>query len=536
MPEGKITLKYWGYVTMDRMDMTLTLESAVALLNQHHLLREVIDGNVWTTDSAELPQRTFSDISYDTRKVSAETLLFCKGRFSPEYLQSANELGLSCYVAQEDFSEYTDATGIIVRNATQAMSLLSAAFYDFPQHDLTVIGITGTKGKTTTAYFTQAILNAYSGGKTALFSSVDNCLDGVHYEESDLTTPESMDLFRMMHQARSNGMTYLVMEVSSQAYKVDRVYGLHFDIGAFLNITPDHISSIEHPTFEDYLFCKRQIISNSSRMIIGADSQHLSLLREDAEREHVPVSTFALRESTNDMQDADIVSVSNEHTRPAFGLYENGKDIGSFTLSIEGDFNEANAAAATALALSAGVPVDDPSLHAMESIRISGRMERFTSEDGVIAYVDYAHNYASIKALVDFVYQRYGSRHPRITLVTGSAGNKAIDRREGIVKAAQDRIARFIFTTEDTDTEPNSEICAQLMGYVTNPAVEAGVILDRTQAIEEAYRDAKAHADRLNVLLVTGKGEERWIKDLNRHVPFEGDSNIVARLFRKVAK
>ncbi|MDN6522988.1 MAG: UDP-N-acetylmuramoyl-L-alanyl-D-glutamate--2,6-diaminopimelate ligase, partial [Bifidobacterium crudilactis] len=147
-----------------------------------------------------------------------------------------------------------------------------------------------------------------------------------------------------------------------------------------------------------------------------------------------------------------------------------------------------------------------------------------------------AHNYASIKALVDFVYQRYGSRHPRITLVTGSAGNKAIDRREGIVKAAQDRIARFIFTTEDTDTEPNSEICAQLMGYVTNPAVEAGVILDRTQAIEEAYRDAQAHADRLNVLLVTGKGEERWIKDLNRHVPFEGDSNIVARLFRKVAK
>ncbi|MDN6425427.1 MAG: UDP-N-acetylmuramoyl-L-alanyl-D-glutamate--2,6-diaminopimelate ligase, partial [Bifidobacterium crudilactis] len=364
----------------------------------------------------------------------------------------------------------------------------------------------------------------------------DNCLDGVHYEESDLTTPESMDLFRMMHQARSNGMTYLVMEVSSQAYKVDRVYGLHFDIGAFLNITPDHISSIEHPTFEDYLFCKRQIISNSSRMIIGADSQHLSLLREDAEREHVPVSTFALRDSTNDMQDADVVSVSNEHTRPAFGLYENGKDIGSFTLSIEGDFNEANAAAATALALSAGVPVDDPSLHAMESIRISGRMERFTSEDGVIAYVDYAHNYASIKALVDFVYQRYGSRHPRITLVTGSAGNKAIDRREGIVKAAQDRIARFIFTTEDTDTEPNSEICAQLMGYVTNPAVEAGVILDRTQAIEEAYRDAQAHADRLNVLLVTGKGEERWIKDLNRHVPFEGDSNIVARLFRKVAK
>jgi UDP-N-acetylmuramoyl-L-alanyl-D-glutamate--2,6-diaminopimelate ligase len=520
---------------MDRMDMTLTLESAVALLNQHHMLREVIDGEVWTSDPAKLPHRDFTDISYDTRTVCAKTLLFCKGRFSPTYLKSANELGLSCYVSQEDFSEYTDAIGIIVKNVSQAMSLLSAAFFDFPQRDLTVIGITGTKGKTTTAYFTQAILNAYSDGKTALLSSVDNCLDGRHYEESDLTTPESMDLFRMMHQAKANGMRYLVMEVSSQAYKVDRVYGLHFDVGAFLNITPDHISSIEHPTFEDYLYCKRQIIANSSRMVIGADSQHRSLLEEDAQREQIPLYTFALRPESSGSKDADVVAVSSEHTRPAFDLYDCGEAIGTYTLAIEGDFNEANAAAAVAIVRSIDVPDDDPSLHAMDHIRISGRMERFTSVDGTIAYVDYAHNYASIKALVDFVYQRYGERNPRITLVTGSAGNKALDRREGIVKAAQDRIARFIFTTEDTDTEANEDICAQLMSHVTNPSVEAGVILDRTQAITEAYRDARRHLDRLNVLLITGKGEERWIKDMNKHVAYEGDNNIIARLFKEAS-
>jgi UDP-N-acetylmuramoyl-L-alanyl-D-glutamate--2,6-diaminopimelate ligase len=518
------------------MDMTLTLESAVTLLNQHHMLREVISGEVWTTDSAKLPQRSFTNISYDTREVTPDTLLFCKGRFSPKYLESTNNLGLSCYVAQEDFSQYTSATGIIVKNATQAMSLLSAAYFDFPQEQLTVIGITGTKGKTTTAYFTQAILNAHSHGKTALLSSVDNCLDGVHYAESDLTTPESMDLFRMMHQAVANGMRYLVMEVSSQAYKVDRVYGLHFDIGAFLNISPDHISSIEHPTFEDYLYCKRQIIANSSRMVIGADSQHFSLLKDDAANDGIPVSTFALRSSNADRQAADVVAISSEDIRPAFDLVANGESVGTFTLSIEGDFNEANAAAAVAIVRSIGVPIEESSLQAMEKIRISGRMERFISNDGTIAYVDYAHNYASIKALVDFVYQRYGQHHPRITLVTGSAGNKAIDRREGIVKAAQDRIARFIFTTEDTDTETNEEICAQLMSYVTNPSVEAGVILDRTSAIEEAYRDAQAHSDRLNILLITGKGEERWIKEMNHHVPFEGDNNIVARMFKEESK
>ena len=98
-----------------------------------------------------------------------------------------------------------------------------------------------------------------------MFSSVDNCLDGHTYVESDLTTPESMDAFRMMREAADNGMKYLVMEVSSQAYKVDRVYGLTFDVAAFLNISPDHISPIEHPTFEDYLYCKRQIIVTRSR-------------------------------------------------------------------------------------------------------------------------------------------------------------------------------------------------------------------------------------------------------------------------------
>jgi UDP-N-acetylmuramoylalanine-D-glutamate ligase len=91
---------------------------------------------------------------------------------------------------------------------------------------------------------------------------VDNCLDGHTYVESDLTTPESMDAFRMMREAVDNGMEYLVMEVSSQAYKVDRVFGLTFDVAAFLNISPDHISPIEHPTFEDYLHCKRQIVKN----------------------------------------------------------------------------------------------------------------------------------------------------------------------------------------------------------------------------------------------------------------------------------
>ena len=234
--------------------MALTLASAARLLSEYGLLREIIQGDDWTLDAQAVNgfDKPFGSITYDTRQVVSNTLLCCKGRFKAEYLDGIDDRGLAAYVAENDFSAATKTPGLIVNDARKAMSLLSAAFYGYPQDQLKVVGITGTKGKTTTAYLTQAMLNGCSGGKCALFSSVDNCLDGHTYAESDLTTPESMDAFRMMREAADNGMEYLVMEVSSQAYKVDRVFGLTFDVAAFLNISPDHISPIEHPTFEDY--------------------------------------------------------------------------------------------------------------------------------------------------------------------------------------------------------------------------------------------------------------------------------------------
>ena len=219
--------------------MALTLASAARLLSEYGLLREIIQGDDWTLDAQAVNgfDKPFGSITYDTRQVVSNTLLCCKGRFKAEYLDGIDDRGLAAYVAENDFSAATKAPGLIVNDARKAMSLLSAAFYGYPQDQLKVVGITGTKGKTTTAYLTQAMLNGCSGGKCALFSSVDNCLDGHTYAESDLTTPESMDAFRMMREAADNGMEYLVMEVSSQAYKVDRVFGLTFDVAAFLNIS-----------------------------------------------------------------------------------------------------------------------------------------------------------------------------------------------------------------------------------------------------------------------------------------------------------
>lgn len=521
--------------------MGLTLASAARLLGRHHLLREIIEGETWTKrperiSGAETP---FSDITYDTRAIAPGTLLFCKGRFRPEYLDGADGKGLAAYVAETDFSERTKAPGLIVHDVRRAMALLAAEFHGRPQDKLTLVGITGTKGKTTTAYFTQAILNAHSGGCCALLSSVDNCVDGRTWVESELTTPESLDLFRLMHQAVDNGMKYLVMEVSSQAYKVERVAGLTFDVGAFLNVSPDHISTIEHPTFEDYLDCKRRIVANSRALVLGADCAHGDLIREDAEDAGVPVVTFAgpNADAKADAAEAGVAEAA-EFTATAlderasrYHFAERGHALADVELELEGGFNAANAAAAMAIARTAGVPADSTAFAAVGQVRISGRMERFQAGD-ITAYVDYAHNYASTRTLMEFVQRKYAGLAPRIIVVTGSVGDKAVDRREGIIRGVENGADRIILTQEDTVAESMLDICQEMRGYLTNPRVACDIELDRAKAIEMAVDDAHEHAsaDHPAVILVIGKGEERWIKIDGKHAPYEGDDHIVRRL------
>ena len=361
---------------------------------------------------------------------------------------------------------------------------------------------------------------------------MDNCLDGHTYEESDLTTPESLDAFRMMRQAADNGMRYLVMEVSSQAYKVHRVHGLTFDIGAFLNISPDHISPIEHPTFEDYLHCKRQLITNSKTLVVNADCDRVQLLRQDAAHAGIPVADFSVHGPDDGRKTAHAITATADGSDPDdFRVAIRNHDAGTFRLRLPGDCNIANAAAAMAIATAAGVSADSPALRAVETVTVPGRME-VLADPGTRtwAIVDYAHNFASVAALLDFVDSRYGADRPFITLVTGAAGNKAIDRRREIVEAAQHRIGRFVFTAEDTDTEPYEDICNDMMRHVTDPDMDARIVVDRVTALTEAIRDARGNPERRDMVLVIGKGHERWIKDRNRHMPYEGDDKVVARL------
>ena len=212
-------------------------------------------------------------LAYNSNDVEPETLLFIKGRFKAEYLTDAIQKGVKALVAPETFVRDTTLPTWVVDDVAAAMSILSMAFYGYPQNDLALIGITGTKGKTSATYMAYEMLRVATNDKVALSSTLQviTGADPKFHYRAHLTTPESLDLFRWMREAVDNSMTHMVMEVSSQAYKMERVYGLRYNVGIFLNISPDHVGENEHPTFEDYLEHKMMLFDHSEQIILNAD-------------------------------------------------------------------------------------------------------------------------------------------------------------------------------------------------------------------------------------------------------------------------
>ena len=203
----------------------------------------------------------------------------------------------------------------------------------------------------------------------------------------------------------------------------------------------------------------------------------------------------------------------------------------SLQLTMPGLFNISNATAAVALAYSLGIRMTDSAMLAVCKTTVPGRMMCYRNNTThTTAYVDYAHNFASVDALLTFVEQQYSDTHPYITLVTGAAGNKALGRREEVMQAAHGRVQSYIFTAEDTDSEPFEQIAKQMQSYLTDTDAANTIILDREQAVRTAITTAKQHPEREDVVLIIGKGDERWIKVNNAHTPYKGDDVVAQQL------
>ncbi|CAI2664315.1 UDP-N-acetylmuramoyl-L-alanyl-D-glutamate--L-lysine ligase [Apilactobacillus kunkeei] len=509
--------------------MALGIDEIKTILTEHGLIQEIVSGE----------DVSFDEVTYDSRNVKPNTLFFCKGNFKPEYLAMAKKMGATGYVAEQKYYEGNGLTQIIVNNVQKAMSLVGAAFYCYPQNDLFVIAYTGTKGKTTSSYFAKSILDNTNDNKTALISTIDTVVGNEPSQrfKSHLTTPESLDIFNYMRQAVDNGMTSLVMEVSSQAYKKLRVYGLHFDVGIFLNISPDHIGPNEHPTFADYLHCKEQLMVNSTHCIIDADTDYMLDVYEAAKATTEPDKIYLFSRDKKEFKDVQIdfnfSSISDtidSNEIRAVANSEKAKKMNvedDYKIGVVGDYNEANAMSAIIAAALDNASASDAK-KGLKDVFVPGRMESYKSKNNGTIYVDYAHNYASMHALLGFL--KSNNPDGKVIVVVGSPGNKGIDRREGFGKALTESADIAFLTSDDPAFEDPKDIINEIDSYINHDKVDVHIELDRKMAIKKAIHAGDNNA----MIVVAGKGRDPYQKINGVDTPYETDPVVVQNVLRGI--
>ena len=508
------------------MTLSINVDEIKTLLEEHRLLKSIRVGQ----------QTRFTSVTYDSRTVKPAGLFFCKGNFKPAYLASAKRAGATGYVSERSYAEGAGLTQIIVSDVQKAMSLLGACYYGYPQDDLFVIAYTGTKGKTTSAYFTRSILQLTTHQRTGMSTTIDTFLGHGEKYKSKLTTPESLDTFRNMRWAVDNGMTTFVMEVSSQSYLRNRVYGLHYDVGFFLNITPDHIGPNEHPNFANYMHCKEQLLVNSRVCVINAETQHLEDIYHAAKsttppeniytfaragsHPEIPVSVDFTFKSLKDTMSANQI-VINRVSQKARKLNIHG----TYKLAMPGDYNESNAtAAAIAAGFDGAIPADV--YHGLERVTVPGRMERYYTKHHGTVYVDYAHDYGSMHALLSFL--RRENHRGRIICVLGSTGDKGVNRRSGFGKALTEHANVAFLTTDDPGFESPLKIAKEIDAHIDHQRVDVHFEMDRPKAIREAIATGRPN----DMVIIAGKGRDPYQKIRGGNVPYATDSKVVKNILK----
>lgn len=505
------------------MNDSISIKQAVELLEQDGLL-------VGYDCPPQLLEHRFSHLSYSSADGTPDTFFICKGAtFKEEYLRDAIAKGAGVYLAQSLY-EGVDCPHILVSDIRKAMSLVSIAFYQKAYRNFRVVGLTGTKGKTTTTYFMKNILDAFcrrnpqlcAAQKSAVLSTVE--VDtGIEHHEAHLTTPESPDLQRYFAQTRDSGLPFLTMEVSSQAYKLSRVYGMDFDIGMFLNIGEDHIGPLEHTDFEDYFSCKLQLMEHCRTAIVNREMDHAQRVLEHARAHAQRVLTFGKLE-TADLDDDDcwiLRDIQKEEQGFTFTT-SHGLAQDSWRIRMAGRFNVENALAAILAAKALGV--DDQSIReGLLQNEVQGRMNLF-EKDGVTVLVDYAHNFLSFQKLYESLKADYPGQ--RIVVVVGCPGGKAQLRRRDIGTLSGQNADYLYLTAEDPQFEDVRSICEEIASFVKPYGTPYEIIEDRAQAVEKAITTAQKG----DVIVLAAKGEEVYQKVRGEYVYYESDLAIAKRL------
>lgn len=454
------------------------------------------------------------DITYNSKACRINGAFFVKGlNFKEEYLAEALNAGVSIVVTEKEY-DTKNAGLIVVNDIRKAMVIVAEVFFDKAYEKLNMIGLTGTKGKTTTATFIHNIFNEYLGKKTALLSTIET-YTGKRLEESHLSTPEAIELQRYIKEAKESELEYLTMEVSSQAYKIQRILNMPFDIGLFLNIAEDHISPAEHPNFTDYLNSKLEFIKNCKKVVINYETDNLESVLDSAKNAE-KIITYG-SDKVKGKVDYYYTNLIKENGKLVFDVVSN-EGLETYRTSMMGDFNAGNATAAVIIAKIFGVPCDIIR-SGIEKTIVSGRMNVFKKDNKTII-VDYAHNKLSFEKFFEAVKQDYTGN---VIAVFGAPGGKAYTRRKDMAEVVSKYCTKVYLTTDDPQFEDPREICNEISTFLECPFE---TILDRKAAIEIAFSGLNDG----DVLCLMAKGEDRYQQVKGKFEPYESDIDIAKKL------
>ena len=444
-------------------------------------------------------QTSVTEIVYDSRKVTKGCLFVCieGANFDGHSVAVEAAKEAACIVVSKDVEGLleTDAAVVKVEDTRYAMAFISAAYFDHPAKKMKVIGVTGTKGKTTTTYLVKSILEN-AGYKVGLVGTIETIIGDKHIPAVN-TTPESYILQESFAEMAKAGMDAVVMEVSSQGLMLHRTQGFTFDYGIFTNLEPDHIGPNEHKDFEDYMRCKGLLFKQCKVGIVNGDDVHYKAVTEGHTCE---LETFGLSEDC-DLRATNLELFAKEGVL-GVSFRVNGLMDFDVTSASPGRFSVYNALTAIAICHHFNVAKEDI-CKALLSAKVKGRIEPVAVSDKYTMLIDYAHNAMSLESLLTTL-KEYNPT--RLVCLFGCGGNRSKLRRFEMGEISGKLADLTIITSDNPRFEKPQDIIEDIKTGIGKTDGKYVEIADRKEAIRYAMENALEG----DIVVLAGKGHEDY--------------------------
>lgn len=472
--------------------------------------------------AGDVQRKEISRIVYDSRLVTANSIFVAIRGYKTDghnFIIDAINKGADAVILDdnsrvpEEIFIHRNVTKILVKDSRIALAELSKRFYKNPSSKINLIGITGTNGKTTTAWLIKNIFD-YSGIKSGLIGTIANYI-GEFKLESKLTTPESSDLNNLLSQMISNDCKYAAMEVSSHSLYLNRTYGLDFKFAVFTNITIDHLDF--HKTFDNYLNAKKILfdrLQEDAFAIINIDDENAGSMIKDCKAN-------IIRYGKDNSADYLISDISFDLSGTQFSL-KYGKEIFQIQLPLIGEFNAYNATAAFVVLHKAGLSQEKIINGLKNSRQVPGRFEVIGSENKKVI-VDYSHTPDSLEKAILSLKKLSGKN--KITTVFGCGGDRDKSKRPIMGRIASELSDKVIVTSDNPRTENPISIINEIVKGISK---DNYLIIENR---EEAIKTAIQSADDFSAILIAGKGHENY-QDINGVKHHFSDSEVVRKYLR----